>query len=370
MRARRSAQSASASRSSWAAAAARIVSRAGQLQDGRQATLRVVSARRRRPGAGFRVHHTALGGSCGTRNDARSTTVRALRRHASGRYGSGARAAFWPWWRQALASWLPARWRVLLGLAQDRLLLSARPATSCGCTGSDGDGLRDLVRLPLPLQETASWTTTARSCWPRVRRTAALAAAAGGRRSCGAACCCRPPPPNACATWSGSRSTGRRRSPPATVRFDARVFAAPAGRPAGGRTGRRAAAGASMQRWPRWARLPASLAGVDMAGDATAGRSGVNLLPLAAAPSPRTIRWRDLEPGAGRGRGARAGAWRCGRCWTTAAQAADAFAAEVEGARAGSARVAAEQRQRLVDLVEGTAFLRPHPRQRGRPRWK
>lgn len=45
------------------------------------------------------------------------------------RLGPGPRS-FLAWWPQALAGWLPARWRVLLGLTRDRLLFQ-----------QDGDGL-------------------------------------------------------------------------------------------------------------------------------------------------------------------------------------------------------------------------------------
>ena len=67
------------------------------------------------------------------------------------RYGSGT-GSFFIWWRQGLIGWLPARWKVLMGLAQDRLLLS-RDQEELRVQWQDAAGLRDLVRLPLPLQE-------------------------------------------------------------------------------------------------------------------------------------------------------------------------------------------------------------------------
>ena len=65
---------------------------------------------------------------------------------------AAARAAFSCWWRQALIGWLPARWKVLLGLSQDRLLLS-REQDELRLQWQDAQGLHDLARLPLPLQE-------------------------------------------------------------------------------------------------------------------------------------------------------------------------------------------------------------------------
>ena len=43
-------------------------------------------------------------------------TLQRFRAH----FGPGPRS-FLAWWGQALATWLPARWRVLLGLTRDRL---------------------------------------------------------------------------------------------------------------------------------------------------------------------------------------------------------------------------------------------------------
>jgi general secretion pathway protein L len=67
------------------------------------------------------------------------------------RYGVGT-GSFFRWWRQALASWLPARWRVLLGLARDRLLL-VRHGEEVQLRWQNGAGVHALAQLPLPLQD-------------------------------------------------------------------------------------------------------------------------------------------------------------------------------------------------------------------------
>nr|WP_295381816.1 PilN domain-containing protein [Pseudoxanthomonas sp.] len=55
------------------------------------------------------------------------------------------------WWGRALASWLPHRWRSLLGLTQDRLLLSLQDE-HLSLAWQSTEGVRELARLPLPLE--------------------------------------------------------------------------------------------------------------------------------------------------------------------------------------------------------------------------
>lgn len=55
------------------------------------------------------------------------------------------------WWGRALASWLPHRWRSLLGLTQDRLLLSRRDE-QLTLAWQSTEGVRELAQLPLPLE--------------------------------------------------------------------------------------------------------------------------------------------------------------------------------------------------------------------------
>lgn len=67
------------------------------------------------------------------------------------------RTRLWPraggflsWWGAALATWLPPRWRALLGLTRDRLLL--RPlGEEMRLQWHNTDGVRELATVPLPL---------------------------------------------------------------------------------------------------------------------------------------------------------------------------------------------------------------------------
>lgn len=62
------------------------------------------------------------------------------------RLGPGPRS-FLAWWGQALATWLPARWRVLLGLTGDRLLFQ-RQDDQIEMTWLEGSQRHMLARLP------------------------------------------------------------------------------------------------------------------------------------------------------------------------------------------------------------------------------
>lgn len=55
------------------------------------------------------------------------------------------------WWGRALASWLPHRWRSLLGLTQDRLLLGQQD-DQVVLAWQSTEGVRELASLPLPLE--------------------------------------------------------------------------------------------------------------------------------------------------------------------------------------------------------------------------
>lgn len=64
------------------------------------------------------------------------------------RVGPGPRS-FLAWWSGALASWLPLRWRVLLGLTQDRLLIQ-RLDDELHLRWQEADQLRDIAQIPAP----------------------------------------------------------------------------------------------------------------------------------------------------------------------------------------------------------------------------
>jgi general secretion pathway protein L len=65
-------------------------------------------------------------------------------RHAARWAGAG---GFFAWWGRSLAAWLPRRWRLALGLDRGRLLLQA-DGDAVQLRLQDGDGVRDLARIP------------------------------------------------------------------------------------------------------------------------------------------------------------------------------------------------------------------------------
>src|SRR5690554_6543514 len=85
--------------------------------------------------------------------DAEDIAVRAPLRQRLGRVAGGALApgigGFWRWWGRALASWLPARARALLGLDGRRLLLRQAAGGLQVALERSGQA-RELARLPSP----------------------------------------------------------------------------------------------------------------------------------------------------------------------------------------------------------------------------
>ena len=253
---------------------------------------------------------------------------------------------FLAWWKRSLAAWLPVRWQVLLGLARDRLLLS-----------SDGQGLqvqlesagqlRELARLPAAitrreldallgprLSQLRRWLLLPGDS--SLRRDLRLPAAAADRLL----------------DVVGFEIDRQTPFTADAVRFDARIV----GRRADGQLE------VELVAVPR-ARFDAGvaalhdmaqgLAGVDLAGpDGVA--LGVNLMPPAQRREMRRPWLRKLLPWAVVVTVLLALAGH--RLLENRRAAAEAFAAEVE-TRAAQARQVAAQRQSLVDLVEGAAFL-------------
>ena len=90
------------------------------------------------------------------------TPLRARLGRVGARLGPGT-GGFLAWWGRSLAAWLPRRWRTLLGLDRGRLLLfpdaaavpSGDAPASLQLRREDGDGLRDVGRVPLPSPATA-----------------------------------------------------------------------------------------------------------------------------------------------------------------------------------------------------------------------
>ncbi len=274
-------------------------------------------------------------------------------RQRLGRAGSRLRpglGGFWAWWTHALASWLPARLRSLLGLAHERVLLQ-HGGDELRLALAREDGVREVGSLPWTAQEAGHGDQLLVSLLPprvaELPRWLLLPAGAGLRR--------RLVLPTAAAERLRDVVAFEidRQTPFAAtdVHYDARIVE---------RKGDQL--DAELVVVPR-AVLDAALAslgnvagtvaGIDMAG-ADGAPMGINLLPGAQ-------RRRRADP------------WRAWN-WAFAAIAvvavamtmwqllanrrtvADAFAVQAD-ARASEARGVAAEKRQLVDLVEGMGFL-------------
>lgn len=256
---------------------------------------------------------------------------------------------FFAWWGRALASWLPGSWRSAFGLARDRLLI-LHSGDQLLLRLQTLDGVRDLGSVPWPagagdvdplprllasgVAELPRWYLLPAAAG--LRRQVALPAAAADRlRDVLAFEIDRQTPFTADAVYYDARIAERR----SDGQLIAELLAVPKATLDGALAGLGAPASA--------------LAGVDIAGESGAPL-GVNLLPAAQ-------RQRVADP-------ARRWNWilaaiavlaLAGGLWQilqNRGAAADAFEAQVS-ARADAARRVAQQRQQLLDLVEGTAFL-------------
>lgn len=274
----------------------------------------------------------------------------------AGGSAGGPAGGFFAWWARSLAAWLPARWRASLGLGRDRLLLSsAGDALQLRLERDDGvvgPVLEDVAVLP-PL---SGWTDAgdplqpvlapALADLPRwlvlpasagLRRRLALPAAAGERL-------------RDVVSFEIDRQTPFSAD---TVAFDARVL------------GRRAGDGqldVELVVVPRSALQPH----LDALGPLAAMLAGIDLADSAGQP----LRVNLLAPAQRRQRADPARAWNLALAtiailafglalWQVLVNrrtATDAFQQSVD-ARAGEARQASVQRQRLVDAVAGQTFL-------------
>ncbi len=256
---------------------------------------------------------------------------------------------FFAWWGRSLAAWLPRPWRLALGLDRGRLLLQP-DADAVQLRLQDGDGVRDLARVPglaaaggdvlaallsPELADLPRWLLLPAAAGLR-RRLLLPAAAIERLRDVVAFEIDRQTPFAADAVAFDARLLGRRDS---DGQLDTELVVVP-----------REALSAQLD---ALGPLADNLAGIDVAGgDGTP--LGVNLLPLAQ-------RRQQVDP------------WR-GWNWVFGAVALLAFAmllwqlldnrdraAQALQARADREAVAARavslQRQQLVDLVEGRAFL-------------
>ena len=268
----------------------------------------------------------------------------------------GFAGGFFAWWARSLAVWLPPRWRASLGLGRDRLLLStAGDALQLRLERDDGvvgPVLEDVAVLPPldglvdagdPLQPVLAPALADLPRWlvlpaaAGLRRRLALPAAAGERL-------------RDVVSFEIDRQTPFSAD---AVAFDARVL------------GRRAGDGqldVELVVVPRSGLQPH----LDALGPLAAMLAGIDLADSAGQP----LRVNLLAPAQRRQRADPARAWNLVLAtiailafglalWQVLVNrraATDAFQQSVD-ARAGEARQASVQRQRLVDAVAGQTFL-------------
>ena len=262
----------------------------------------------------------------------------------SGGRGLGVRG-FLRWWRGALATWVPARWRSLFGLANDRLLLL--PQDGMTRLHRDVQGVAvELAVLPLPLnaaelEQILPSSLAGRPRWlllpasQVLRRRLSLPVAAAERlREVVGFEIDRQTPFTAAQVHYDVLMLGRRGD-----QIEAELVAVP----------RAALDRALAQLGP----VSASLAGADVL-ESGGEPLGVNLLPQAARSRREDPmrRW-NLILAAFTGVALVAAGWQL---LHNRRAAADAFALSIDAQAAGARRVAA-QRQQLANLVEGQAFL-------------
>lgn len=261
------------------------------------------------------------------------------------RLGPGPRS-FLAWWGQALAAWLPVRWRALLGLNHDRLLFQ-RQGDGLAMAWVSGAERHDLARLPADvaaedlrallgrrLQALPHWWLLPAGL--ALRRRLLLPAAAGERlRDVARFELDRQTPFTAAEACFDARVVGRRDD----GQLEVELVVVP-----------KAAFDAGLA---GLGGLSAQMTGADIE-DADGRPLGVNLLPVEARVA-RQAPDRGLQ----RVLAGIALLALVVAAWLTLDNrraAADAFAADVD-ARAGQARDVAAQRQQLGDLVLGVATL-------------
>ena len=279
-------------------------------------------------------------------------TLRDRLRLGAGVPAMGGVRGFLSWWGRSLLAWLPRRWRAALGLDRGRLMLQPDDA-GLQLRVDDGDGMRDLARVPVLDDAAHSATATLLSLLnpashdlPRwlllpasvaLRRRLSLPAAASDRlRDVVGFEIDRQTPFAATDVAYDARVLGRREG---DGQIDAELVAVP-------RTALATAEAAIGD-------LTGSLAGIDVLG-ADGAPLGVNLLDpaqrrqqadplrawnlvlaLVALVACTAMLWQVLQ-------NRRAGA--------------DAFEQEANQ-RARQARSVSEQRAQMVAIVEGQAFL-------------
>lgn len=261
------------------------------------------------------------------------------------RFGPGPRS-FLAWWGRALATWLPARWRVLLGLTGDRLLFQ-RLDDEIEMIWLDGTQRHMLARLPATVtpDELQALLGSRLAGLPRwwlvpaglaLRRRLLLPAAAAERlRDVLTFELDRQTPFAAHEACFDARVLGVRED----GQLDVELAVVP-----------NAAFTAGLS---RLGALAGGMAGADVEA-AEGGILGLNLLPDAARVARQAPqRGLHLVLAAVAVVAIVFAAWAV---LDNRRAAADAFAAQVD-ARADAARQVATQRQQLVDLVNGSTIL-------------
>jgi general secretion pathway protein L len=261
------------------------------------------------------------------------------------RLGPGPRS-FLAWWGQALATWLPARWRVLLGLTRDRLFFRQQD-DELEMAWVEGTQRHVLARLPATTtpDELRMLLGSRLANLPRwwlvpagmvLRRRVLLPAAAADRlRDVLRFELDRQTPFTANEACFDARVLSVRDD----GQLDVELVAVPKSAFTGGLA--------------RLGTLAGELAGADVE-DADGGPLGVNLLPEEARVARQAPqRGVHLALAAVALIALVFGAWAV---LDNRRAAAEAFAAQVDS-RADEARQVASRRQQLVDLVAGTATL-------------
>lgn len=279
-------------------------------------------------------------------------TLRDRLRLGAGVPAMGGVRGFMAWWARGLMAWLPRRWRAALGVDRGRLLLQPDPA-GLQLRMHDGDGLRDLARLPALDGAGSSATAALLSLLtpvshdlPRwlllpasvaLRRRLSLPAAAAERlRDVVGFEIDRQTPFTAAEVAYDARILGRREG---DAQLDVELVAVP-------RTALATADAALGD-------LAGSLAGIDVLG-ADGAPLGVNLLdPAQRRQQADPMQAWNLVLAALALVACAAMLWQV---LQNRRAAADAFE-QVANERARQARVVSEQRAQIVAIVEGQAFL-------------
>lgn len=264
--------------------------------------------------------------------------------------GRGMRG-FLAWWAQGLSAWLPAAWRGALAASSDRLLLQLADDDLLLLRHQGADGIRDIAALPVPPPRSNSadpFATLLSDAGRALPRWVLLPAEAGLRRTLVLPAAAR----ERLRDVLGFEIERQTPFAAADVVYDGRLL----------RTREDGQLETELVVVPRsrfdaaMGRLPGvadGLEGVELA--AADGRPlGVNLLAPASRHRTRRVGWAWSLAFAGVG--VLALVLALAQVLDNRRAAAEALEREV-AQRSAQARGVAQQRQRLVDAVEGGAYL-------------